>query len=110
MIGAITERKSKDEKAARAVITEALDKCDPALWPYPIVRQLDGKLSADELFKLSTDNEKMTESRAYLGLYLAASGKRDEGLTHLRWVKESGKKDIPEHAMAVAELEGLKSK
>jgi hypothetical protein len=36
-------------------------------------------------------------------------GRRDEALTHFRWVKEHGTATFIEYAIAVAELERLES-
>jgi hypothetical protein len=38
---------------------------------------------------------------------MAAEGKRDEALVHLRWVKERGNKNYAEYDWALSELKRL---
>ena len=53
------------------------------------------------------NNDQMTEARAYLGMDLTLSGKKEEALGHLTWVKEYGDRTLLEYAMAVTELKRL---
>ena len=53
------------------------------------------------------NNDQMTEARAYLGMDLALSGKKEEALGHLTWVKEYGDRTLLEYAMAVTEFKRL---
>lgn len=99
-------RDRNDAEAAR-LLAEAATKCDTSAWPYAIIRYLRHEVTDAELLKMATDNDKMTEVRAYLGLDLTIAGHRQEALTHLTWVKANGNKNFIEYPLAVAEIERL---
>jgi tetratricopeptide (TPR) repeat protein len=107
LVRIIRDRKQSGEDAARARLAEALEKCESKLWPYPILRYLRGDFSAENLFQQDNDHDHLTESRAYVGLYLSAAGQSDAALPHLRWVRESGNKELVEYALALVELTRL---
>jgi hypothetical protein len=62
-------------------------------------------MTADNLLKLATDNDKMTEARAYIGMNLLLSGKTDTAQPYLRWVVENGNKNFHEYLFAKSALE-----
>ena len=92
---------------AQKLIEEAKTKVNTAAWPYPIVRYFLHESSLPELLEAATDNDKQTEARAYAGMELSLSGKRDEALAHLKWVRENGNKGFIEYTFAAAELERI---
>ena len=106
---------AKDEgKMAQAAAFDAgklLDlahkRLNASAWPYPIVAYLRKEISKEALLSLATDNDKMTEARAYMGLALAATGERQEALKQLQWVKENGNKSFVEFPAALMELRRL---
>lgn len=104
--GCKRERRGAD---ADRVLADALAKCDSSAWPYPILRSLKGELSSEQLLAGAKDNGQLTEAHAFLGLDLAAAGKRDEAVAHLRWVRENGNKSFLEYPLALAELARLES-
>lgn len=104
LIGYLGYRYGRNEEEARKLLEEAKTKCDPAVWPYPIVRHLLGELSAQALLNLATDDDKKTEAQAYVGINLSLSGKPEEALVHLSWVKDNGNKGFIEYALAAAEF------
>ncbi len=62
-----------------------------------------------DLFLLATDNDKLTEAHAYVGLDLSLKGNTEAAFNHLRWVKENGNKNFVEYALALTEIERLES-
>jgi lipoprotein NlpI len=48
--------------------------------------------------------DKKTEANAYIGLNLSLSGKGEEAVTYLQWVKENGNRKFVEYALALSEL------
>ncbi|MGB7923856.1 MAG: tetratricopeptide repeat protein [Pyrinomonadaceae bacterium] len=100
--------------AARA-LDDAAAKSDDKKWPYPVIRYLRHEITADDLLKSATDNQKMTEARAYLGLDLLLSGHAKEALEQFQWVQTNGRKTYLEYRLSLAELKragngGVKSK
>lgn len=97
-------RQSVQTQAASKILEEAATKLEPSEWPYPIIRYLQGKSSAQETLALANDNDKRTEAYAYIGLDLSLKGERDEALKHLLWVKENGNRNFFEYPLAIAEI------
>ncbi|HEX8396510.1 MAG TPA: hypothetical protein VF644_03745 [Pyrinomonadaceae bacterium] len=83
----------------------AAKNTDEKRWAAPAIQYLLGKMTADNLLKLATDNDKMTEARAYIGINLLLSGKTEAALPHLRWVVENGNKNFHEYRFAKSALE-----
>ena len=105
-------RLAKNEKQASAVLvsealTELQNQLNPGQWPLPIVKYLRRELSAEELLKQASNTDEQTEARAYLGYDLSLSGKKEDALPHLRWVKEYGNRNFIEYPLAVLELHRL---
>jgi len=99
-----SDRWAKRDVDARLILDEAASKCDTTKWPYPIIRYLRRELTVQDLLAEATDADKKTEARTYMGLDLLLMGNRVDGLTHLEWVKENGKKAFAEYGFAVNEL------
>jgi tetratricopeptide (TPR) repeat protein len=89
---------------AEKYLDAALARCDSAAWPYPVLKYLKRTMTAEQLIQASTDNDKLTESHAYIGLDLSLSGHPTEALPHLEWVKKNGNKEFYEYPLALAEL------
>lgn len=98
----------KETQASAALANEALTELqtqlNPGQWPLPVVKYLRRELSAEELLKQASNNDEQTEARAYLGCDLSLSGKPNEAIPHLRWVKEYGNRNFVEYPLAVLEL------
>lgn len=107
LIGYLGYRYGRHDDDARKLLEEAKTKCETSIWPYPVIRYLLGEGSAQEVWKAATDNDKRTEAHAYVGIDLSLSGKRDEALSHLKWVKENGNKGFVETTLANNELDWL---
>jgi hypothetical protein len=72
-----------------------------------VVQFLRGDIDEAALLKLSTDDDKRTEARCFLGMDHAIKGRKGQALTHFRWVKEHGNTGYTEYTIAAAELERL---
>jgi tetratricopeptide (TPR) repeat protein len=93
---------------AEAVLTDGAPKAASiGGWPYPIIRQLRGEISVEELMRLATDNDKQTEAHAYLALALRVRGEHEAARPHYEWVREYGNKRFFEYPLAVEELKRL---
>ena len=100
-------REAGMNEEAQAILEEASDKAKPGTWPYGIIRYLKRELSGDELLHLATDNDKKTETHAYMAMDLLLNGKNDEARIHFEWVKEYGNKRFFEYPLAMEELKRL---
>lgn len=104
ILGYFGYRHAHKEDEAHKLLNEAKTKGDTSAWPYPVLRYLLGELSTQALLNMAVDPDKKTEAQAYIGIDLAISGKRDEALSHLVWVKDNGNKGFVEYALAAAEF------
>ncbi len=94
---------------AAKLLDRAATQVDTSAWPYPVIRYLRREINAQDLLALATDNDKLTEARAYIGMLLSHSGQREEALTHLRWVKENGNKTFLEYGVALTEIQRIEN-
>ncbi len=94
----------RDNPYAAKVLEDAATKLDATEWPYPVIRYLRRELTAEKLLELATDNDKLTEAHAYVGLDLSLAGSHEAALTHLRWVKENGNRNFVEYPLALEEI------
>jgi tetratricopeptide (TPR) repeat protein len=102
-------RQAGSADSAAKILAEASAKLDPSEWPYPIIRYLQGATTAPDTLALATDNDKLTEAHAYIGLDLSLKGEPDEALKHLLWVKENGNKNFVEYPLALMEINRIES-
>jgi tetratricopeptide (TPR) repeat protein len=100
-------RQAKRDEEAQKILDEAISQLEPNTWPYPILRYLKREITAVDLLKASMNNDETTEIRAYLGMDLSLSGKKQEALDQLKWVKEYGNRNFVEYPMAVTEIARL---
>ena len=96
-------RQAKQTTLAAKNLEEASSKLGTE-WPYQLILYLQHKITAGDVLALATDNEKLTEAHAYIGLELSLNGMREEALAHLQWVRENGDKDFVEYPLAITEL------
>ena len=94
---------------ADRVIEEASTRINAAEWPSPVLRYLQRASSAEQLLKLATDNDKLTEAHAYIGMDLSLKGERNAALEHLRWVVEHGNRNFVEYPLATAEIKRIEA-
>jgi tetratricopeptide (TPR) repeat protein len=100
-------RKAGRADDAAKILVEAAARSDASVWPYPVLRYLQRSLTEKELLAQASDNDKLTEAHAYVGLDLSLSGNREAAIQHLRWVKENGNQRFVEYPLALAELSRL---
>ncbi len=104
LIGYVGYRHGKQDDEARKLLTEAKEKANTGVWPYPILRYLHGEIEIAALLDLALDDDKKTEAQTYAGIDLALSGKPQEAVPHLVWVKDHGNKAFIEYILAATEF------
>ena len=97
-------KKAGHDEDARKVLEEASLRTDAKIWPAPVFQYLRGDLKEEGLLASATDNDKMTEARAYVGMSLVLGGRLDEARPHFEWVIKNGNRDFIEYALARSEL------
>jgi len=97
-------RKAGRDEEARKVLEEASARTDAKAWPAPVFQYLRGDLKEEGLLASATDNDKMTEARAYAGMSLALAGRLDAARPHLEWVVKNGNREFVEYTLAQSEL------
>ncbi len=102
-------RKAGRNEEARKVLEEASGHMTGKPWPYPVFQYLRGELREADLLALATDGDKMTEARAYVGMYLALAGRLDEARPQLEWVVKNGNRRFIEYTLAQAALRRIAS-
>ncbi|HWT00849.1 MAG TPA: tetratricopeptide repeat protein [Pyrinomonadaceae bacterium] len=100
----------RDNPYAAKVLEDAAAKLDAAEWPYPVIQYLRRAVTAEKLLEQATDNDKLTEAHAYVGLDLALEGRDEAALTHLKWVRENGNRNFVEYPLALAEITRIEAR
>ncbi|HEX8089046.1 MAG TPA: tetratricopeptide repeat protein [Blastocatellia bacterium] len=104
ILSALGYRQAGRVDEAAKTLDLAAKRCNTSEWPYPVIRYLRQEITAQALLDMASDNDRMTEARAYVGMALAFAGQREEALKHLQWVKENGNKGFIEYRLALAEI------
>lgn len=107
IVAAIADGSRGKTQDAQAVLAEAAGKLEASRWPAPVVAFLRGKLTAEALIAAAKDNGEQTEAHAYIGIQAAMSGRRDDALEHLGWVRDHGDSAFSEYFQALATLRRL---
>lgn len=102
-------RKAGRDDEAKKVLAEAFTRTDAKSWAVSIIKYLRGDLKEKDLLALATDNDKMTEARAYVGMSLVLERRIDAARPHLEWVVKNGNRQFIEYTLAQAELRRLTS-
>ncbi len=103
LVGYFAYGLERREQDARKILFDCTTKCDVTVWPYPIIRYLRGEIPQTTLMNSATDNDKMTEAHAYIGMQLSLAEQSSEALNHFRWVTENGNRDFTEYTLALSE-------
>jgi tetratricopeptide (TPR) repeat protein len=106
---ALSQRRMGLEDEAKTTLSLASKRSDPKLWPYAIIRYLNNEIDANALIQTSNDNEKLTESHAYIGINLQLNKKPDEAREHFEWIKANGTKRFIEYTIAEKELQKVET-
>jgi tetratricopeptide (TPR) repeat protein len=101
-------RAGRNEEALK-VLAEASGHMPEKPWPYPVFQYLRGELREADLLALATDGDKMTEARAYVGMYLALAGRLNEARPQLEWVVKNGNRRFIEYTLAQSALRRIAS-
>lgn len=110
ILAIVSYRLSGDESAAKKISTEALKMADQDLWQYHLLEYLNGTLTADELLAKASDNDKMTEANAYIGLtFVTYKTAQEQAVEHLQWVVDHGNAKFTEYDLAKAQLARMRS-
>lgn len=99
-----------DNPYAAKILEDAAAKLDAAEWPYPVVKYLRREITAEKLLEQATDNDKLTEAHAYVGLDLALAGSDEAALPHLKWVRDNGNRNFVEYPLALSELARIEAR
>jgi len=100
---------ARQEAAARKTLEDAIRQGDPAAWPYPVIEYLLDETSPERLIGSAPDRAKQAQARAYVGLNLSLKGDQKGALGHLKWVKNHGRWGSLAFALAMSEIERIKS-
>lgn len=104
LVGYLGLRKANRSAEAKAFVANSVKQMDGDEWAGKIMLYLQGLLSAKQLLELSTDNDKLTESHAYIGIIELFDKDEASARVHFTWVKEKGNKSFAEYNLALAEL------
>ena len=102
-------RRAGRNEEAQKVLAEASGHMTGKPWPYPVFQYLQGELKETDLLALATDGDKMTEARAYVGMYLALAGRFNEARPQLEWVVKNGNRRFIEYTLSQAALRRIAS-
>ena len=100
------QRRNRSQQAA-AVLSQAAEHAGKKNWLADLVAYVQGRNTLATLFHRADSTELQTEAHAYAGLKASVEGRREEALTHLRWVEEKGNRAFVEHKLARGELKRL---
>lgn len=107
IIAALGYRRAGDAASAKQVLDAAARLANTQTWAYTIVKFLRGEITADALMEQATNNDRLTEAHAYLGMDLLLRDRKEEAAAHFEWVREQGNRSFIEYKLALAELDRL---
>jgi lipoprotein NlpI len=97
-------RKAKKALGAKAFLETWLAQVKAEDWTTSILKYFHGDMTAAQLLELATDNGKLTEAHAYIGMIQMFAGTPVPAKVHFNWVKDNGVKSFVEYDLALAEL------
>lgn len=106
---ALSQRQLGLDDDAKTTLNFSIKRSDTKLWPYPVIRYLSNEINANALLETSNDNDKLTESHAYIALNLILNKKPNEAREHFQWIKENGNKKFIEYTIALNELQKIEN-
>lgn len=107
LVGAVACRMQNNEDGARAMLDKASTNSSPKIWPGPIVRFLNHKISESEFMQEALGYSRTTEVRFYTAMEQSRSGKISDAIDNLQWVKQYGDRTFYEYPAALAQLDRL---
>jgi tetratricopeptide (TPR) repeat protein len=108
-VAAIAHRRLNQLSEAAEILESARQAANVPEWTLSVIDYLDDRLSSEAILKKARDVGEKTEAHAYVGFKAAAAGRKDEALTHFRWVLDQGARNYVEFGMAKAELKRLET-
>ncbi|HKP72001.1 MAG TPA: tetratricopeptide repeat protein [Pyrinomonadaceae bacterium] len=75
---------------ADGIVGDAATKCDANVWQQNIFRYLQQGMSESELLSAASNNDRMTDAQALVGLDLLFDGNPAKAANYLRWVRDNG--------------------
>jgi tetratricopeptide (TPR) repeat protein len=97
----------KDAEAGQ-ILKDATAKLSEG-WPGPVLKFLAGEIDGAALLASARESGEQTEAHCYLAFDSLLRGKKDDALTHFRWVRQHGDPTYVEFVIALAELRRLKN-
>ena len=107
LLGHFAARQAGDEPTAKRFLNDLRREARRRLALPGGPAFLRGEIDEVALLKLAVDDGKRTEAHCFLGLDHALNGRKEEAMTHFRWVKDHGTVAFIEYTIALAELERL---
>lgn|GEM_PF-3467589 len=96
---------------AQAVLDAAARHLDATSWPYPVIQYFRHEIKADDLLAQATDNDRLTDAHAYIGVdMILKGGPRAEAVKHMMWAKQKGNGSLISCSLAVREIEKIQFK
>ena len=99
-------RRGQSQEAA-ALLTEAAGHAGEKSWLAVLTGYLVGRVAEPQLMARANSKGLLTEAHTYIGLKALVEGRKDEALTHFRWVEANGDPTFLEYRMAIGELRRL---
>jgi tetratricopeptide (TPR) repeat protein len=109
LVAAIAHRRLNQLSEAAEILESARHAANVPEWTFSVIDYLDDRLSSEAILKKARDIGEKTEAHAYVGFKAAAAGRKEEALTHFRWVLDQGARNYVEFGMAKAELKRLET-
>ncbi len=71
-----------------------------AMWPFPVLEFLEGRLTGNDLLASVSNKQEETEARVYLGMQLKQEGRSEAAKLQLDWVARHGDRGVFEYTLA----------
>lgn len=101
VVGAVANRFLNNTQAANSMLEQAKTQTTAHAWPGPIVRYLNHELSAKDFLEEARGYSRSTEVYFYMAMDELQSGKKDEAMKHLMWIKKNGDRSFYEYPVAL---------
>ena len=92
-LGALACRRSSQDGEADRLLERIRPSVAAGSWTGKVLDFLQHRTAADKFLSLAKDDGEKTEAHTYIGFDLVKAGKRQDAITHFRWVKEHGSRN-----------------
>jgi tetratricopeptide (TPR) repeat protein len=107
IMAALASWRVGQSSVGETLLNDARAAATPASWTLTVLDFLQNRLPPDRFLSQARGRGQQTEAHAYIGFTALQAGRRDEALTHFRWVRDRGDRGYTEYRLAVAELARL---